>query len=62
VRTRSTDSLESRRALIEVALGRRAADLYLRNARLVNVYSGETLEDQDVAICRERIAYVGPPQ
>jgi adenine deaminase len=61
VRTRSTDSLESRQALIEVALGRRAADLYLCNATLVNVYSGEILEGQDLAICGGRVAYVGPP-
>jgi adenine deaminase len=61
VRTRSTDSLESRQALIEVALGTRAADLYLYNARLVNVYSGEILEGQDLAICEGRVGYVGPP-
>ena len=39
--------LQSRRALIEVALGRREADLYIRNGTLVNVYSGEMLEEQD---------------
>lgn len=61
MRRRSTDSLESRQALVEVALGRRAADLYLCNARLVNVYSGEILEGQDLAICGGRVAYVGPP-
>jgi adenine deaminase len=62
VRTDSADSLDSRRALIEVALGRRAADLCLRNARLVNVYSAEILEGQDLAISEGRIAYVGPPE
>ena len=53
--------LESRRALIEVALGRREADLYIQNGSLVNVYSGEILEKQDVATSGRRIAYVGPP-
>ena len=61
MRTRSTDSVGSRQALIEVALGRRPADLYLRNARVVNVYSAEVLEGQDLAIWGRRIAYVGPP-
>jgi adenine deaminase len=61
VRTRSSDSVGCKKALIEVALGRRAADLYLRNARVVNVYSGEVLEGQDLAFCGRRIAYVGPP-
>jgi len=61
VRTRSTNSQERTQALIEVALGRRAADLYLCNAKLVNVYSGEILEGQDLAICGGRVAYVGPP-
>ncbi len=55
------DSLENRRALIEVALGKREADLYIRNGSLVNVYSGEILEQHDIAICGRRIAYVGPP-
>ena len=61
MRTRSTNSQERTQALIEVALGRRAADLYLCNAKLVNVYSGEILEGQDLAICGGRVAYVGPP-
>jgi adenine deaminase len=61
MRARSADDQESRRGLIEVALGQRSADLYIRNGRLVNVYSGEILEGQDVAVSRKRIAYVGPP-
>jgi adenine deaminase len=51
---------QSRRGLMEVALGRRPAELYVRDGTLVNVYSGEILEDQDVAISQKRIAYVGP--
>ncbi len=54
------DSLESRRELIEVALGKLETDLYIQNGTLVNVYSGEILENQDVGISGGRIAYVGP--
>jgi len=45
--------------LIEVASGRRAADCYLANGRIANVYSGEVIEG-NVATVGERIAYVGP--
>jgi adenine deaminase len=58
--TDNEGSLASRRALIEVALGRREADLYVQNGSLVNVYSGEILAGQDIAISGTRIAYVGP--
>ena len=52
--------LESRDVLIRVALGRQEADLCIVNGRLVNVYSGEILENQCVAISGGRIACVGP--
>ena len=45
--------------LIDVALGKEPADLVLRNGRLVNVYTGEILDRQSVAVKRNRIAYVG---
>ncbi|MFN2253195.1 MAG: adenine deaminase [Candidatus Promineifilaceae bacterium] len=45
--------------LVDVAMGRRAADLVIKNGRWVNVHSGEILEGTDVAICENRIAYVG---
>lgn len=45
--------------LIEVALGKRKADLLVRNATLVNVYSKEMVEDVDIAVFRDRVAYVG---
>jgi adenine deaminase len=44
--------------LIEVASGRRAADYYFANGKIVNVYSGEVIEG-NVATSGERIAYVG---
>jgi len=51
--------LESQKALIEVALGRRMADLHIVNGKLVNVYSGEILEGHDISVRGRRIAYVG---
>ncbi|MFB0508108.1 MAG: adenine deaminase C-terminal domain-containing protein [Thermodesulfobacteriota bacterium] len=52
-------SIAETKRLIEVASGRRAADYYLANGRIVNVYSGEVIEG-NVATSGERIAYVGP--
>ncbi|MDP2726689.1 MAG: amidohydrolase family protein, partial [Dehalococcoidia bacterium] len=51
-------TLEETKALIQVAQGRLAADLYLRGGQVVNVYSGEVLP-ANVAIRGRRIAYVG---
>lgn len=44
--------------MIDVASGRRAADCYFVNGKVVNVYSGEIIEG-NVATSGERIAYVG---
>ncbi|MFP3879356.1 MAG: adenine deaminase [Dehalococcoidia bacterium] len=46
------------RELISVARGETPADLILRNARIVNTFTGE-IEQANVAICGERIAGVG---
>lgn len=46
--------------LMRVALGQEPADLAVTNATLVNVYTGELQPGQGVAVCGERIAYVGP--
>src|SRR5882724_872123 len=48
----------SRRALTAVARGRAHADLYVRGATLLNVYTGE-LYPANVAVRGKRIAYVG---
>ena len=48
----------ARRALTAVARGQAHADLYVRGATLLNVYTGE-LYPANVAIRGERIAYVG---
>jgi len=47
------------RRLVDVAMGRAAADMVIRNGRWVNVQSGEMLPNTDVAISEGRIAYVG---
>lgn len=47
------------RDLVEVAMGRKPADLVIRNGRWVCVQSGEILDGIDIAIHGERIAYVG---
>jgi adenine deaminase len=46
--------------LVDVAMGRKAADLVIRNGRWVNVHSGEIIPGTDVAVVSGRIAYVGP--
>ncbi len=42
-----------------VATGDKAADLVLENCSLVNVYTGEILPETQIAISKDRIAYVG---
>jgi len=46
--------------LIDVAMGRRAADTVIQGGKWVNVYSGEIIAGTDVAIAGGRIAYAGP--
>ena len=45
--------------LIMVAQGRKKATLVIRNTRLVNVHSKEILEGWDIAVYKDRIAYIG---
>ena len=47
------------RPLMQTAMGQQAGDLAVVNARLVNVYTGEVLENQSVVVSGEWIAYVG---
>lgn len=46
--------------LVDVATGRRAADLVVRNGRWVNVHSGEIIAGTDIAVAAGRFAYCGP--
>jgi adenine deaminase len=55
---RTTRTLQELTTLLAVASGREPADLYLRGAVLLNVYSGE-LYPANVAVKGGRIAYVG---
>ena len=47
------------RHLVDVAMGRKPADLVIRDGRWVNVQSGEIIPHTDIAIAKERIAFVG---
>ncbi|SMC51235.1 Adenine deaminase [Fulvimarina manganoxydans] len=46
--------------LVDVAMGRRKADLVVRGGRWVNVHSGEIIPDTDIAVTAGRFAYCGP--
>lgn len=50
---------EVTRDLVAVAMGRRPADLVVRNGRWVNVDSGEILDRTDIAVAEGRVAYCG---
>jgi adenine deaminase len=52
------DSRDSK-MLMKVALGQAKADLAIVNAKLVNVYTGELIENSAVCIKEKWIAYVG---
>lgn len=50
---------ERTQSLVDVAMGRAAADRVIRDGEWVNVQSGEMIPGTDIAILDERIAYVG---
>ncbi len=54
-----TQLWECSRTLSDVAMGRKPAETVIRNARLVNVCTHESLDNTDVAISCGRIALVG---
>ena len=51
---------ELTRVLVDVAMGRRPADLVIRDGSWVNVCSGEIIDHTDIAVSAGRIAYCGP--
>ena len=51
--------LKDSRKLVDVAMGRKPADIVIRDGRWVCVQSGEIIAHTDVAIAGHRIAYVG---
>ncbi|MEO0543126.1 MAG: adenine deaminase [Pseudomonadota bacterium] len=46
--------------LVNVAAGRKSADMVVRGGKWVNVHSGEIIPDTDIAIVSGRFAYCGP--
>ena len=52
-------SIELTRSLVDVAMGRKPADLVIRKGKWVSVQSGEIIPDTDIAIVEGHIAYVG---
>ena len=52
------DKMEQKKRLIDVATGRVKADVVLKNALVLNVFT-ERLENKDVAVCGGRIAGLG---
>jgi adenine deaminase len=55
-----SSSIQLTHNLIEVAMGRKPADVVLRKGTWVCVQTGEFVPDTDIAIKDGRIAYVGP--
>ncbi len=53
-------NISLRRSLVDVAMGRKPADLVIRRGKWVSVQSGEILLGTDIAIVDGHIAYVGP--
>lgn len=51
--------LKDSRKLVDVAVGRKPADIVISDGRWVCVQSGEVIEHTDVAVSGHRIAYVG---
>jgi adenine deaminase len=47
------------RRLVDVAMGRKPADLVIQNGKWLNVQSGEIIPHTDIAISGQRIAFVG---
>jgi adenine deaminase len=54
-----TLTVQTMKELIQVAAGTHRADLVIRHARLLNVYTGEFLEKKCVSIKNSHIAFVG---
>lgn len=51
---------EAATTLVDVAMGRRPADLVVRGGRWVNVHSGEIIPGTDLAVAEGRFTFCGP--
>ncbi len=58
--TTARGETEIRKALVQVALGRAPADTLLRVGRVLDTGSRTWIDDAEMALCRGRIAYLGP--
>ncbi|HEY7776242.1 MAG TPA: adenine deaminase C-terminal domain-containing protein [Kineobactrum sp.] len=58
--SRFSEEINTRRHLMQVSLARTPADVIIRGATVLNVFTNEWLEHQDIVISGERIAWVGP--
>lgn len=56
---RRTNLYDITKSLVATALGKEKADLVIKNGNLVNVNSGELLEGIDIAVKKDRVAFVG---
>lgn len=56
----SASEVRVRQSLIQIALARAPADLVIKGATVLNVFTGEWQADHDIVIAGERIAWVGP--
>ncbi len=59
LRLLSVEGIETTKEVMDVTLGRKKADLAVINATLLNVYTGELLENYSVSVKGDWIAYVG---
>jgi adenine deaminase len=54
-----SSSTKLTQALVDVAMGRKPADIVIRGGKWISVQSGEIIPDTDVAIVQGHIAFVG---
>ena len=54
------EETKTRQDLIQTALGRQSADVIIRGANVLNVYTLMWMENQDIVVRGKRIAWVGP--
>ena len=59
LRLLSVEGIDATKEITDVTLGRKKADLAVINANLLNVYTGELLENHSVSVKGDWIAYVG---
>ena len=54
------EETKTRQDLIQTALGRQPADVIIRGASVLNVYTLQWMDNQDIVVRGKRIAWVGP--